>query len=809
MAETGGQRSAIGPSGTIRPGTLTALLQEIAAAPGEAQGGAWESVLRPGAVVGRFELVRELGRGGFGVVWEARDRELGRPVAFKAVRAGGKAAAREERLLREAEAAARLSHPNIVTLFDVGRAEQGPYLVLELLRGQTLATRLKQGPLPVADALRVAVEVAKGLAHAHGEGVVHRDLKPENVFLCEDGQVKVLDLGMAHAFGRRKADGGTAAYMAPEQMAGAPEDERTDVFALGLMLFEMLSGKLPFPDTKALASSTPAPLIETPEAPGIGDLLERMLAKEPVRRPRDGGSVQEALSSIRDAPARAGPAPAPVRVRRRLPTLAVMGIPAALLGAVLAGVLSFYPRLRPGPSGVTVPSIAVLPFADMSPGKDQEYFADGIAEEILDALAQVDGLRVAGRTSSFSFKGKSVRIEDIGRQLNVGAVLEGSVRKEGNRVRITAQLVDVANGYRVWSQTYGRELTGIFAVQDDIARAVVESLKVKLLPGKGPSAARRRTTSPESHDHYLMGIQLLRQLTPEGARRSRAAFEKALALDPGNAPAQAAMAFAIYSAYGGAKTAAEMEDIQRQALAAAEKAVAMAPDLADGYHARAFLRAGLFFDWAGSQADLERALALGPNDPLTLTTYGALLGTLGRVAEGIALARRAAELDPLSPGTWGSLCFLYQGNGQLSLARSACKRLLDIAPDAVWPRFQQARIDLLQGQAKAALSAYQGIPDRGLRLTGVALAEHDLGHARESDQALDELTAKYAYAYQYQIAQVHAWRGDRDRAFAWLERAYTERDGGLARLKFDPLLRKVRGDPRYAALVKKMKLPAD
>jgi len=262
-------------------------------------GSAWDATLKPGAVVGRFELVREIGRGGFGVVYEAWDRELGRAVAFKAVRAGGRLDIREERLLREAEAAARLSHPNIVTLYDVGRSACGPYLILELLKGQTLALRLEQGPLPVLEALRIGVEVAKGLAHAHALGVVHRDLTPGNVFLNQDGQVKVLDLGMAHAFGRRKVEGGTAAYMAPEQWSGAPEDERTDVFALGVLLYRMLSNELPFPQAcgKSGRWSRPARALDIKGHPGLAGLISRMLEKDPVQRPRDAGEVLAALGS--------------------------------------------------------------------------------------------------------------------------------------------------------------------------------------------------------------------------------------------------------------------------------------------------------------------------------------------------------------------------------------------------------------------------------------------------------------------------------------------------------------------------------
>jgi ATP/maltotriose-dependent transcriptional regulator MalT len=297
-------RRQVGPmtaSDRAGPKTLSALLRELARCPDPEPGSAWDDVLAARAVVaGRFELVRELGRGGFGVVWEAIDHNLGRAVAFKAVRVGGTRSDQEERLVREGEIAARLSHPNVVTLYDVGRAEQGPYLVFELLSGETLAARLARGPVPVGDALRIAVEAAKGLAHAHEHGVSHRDLKPANVFLCASGVVKVLDLGMAHAFGRRRVDGGTPAYMAPEQVTGAPEDERTDVFALGLMMFEMLSGRRPFRSARALASAAPAAALEIPGHPALCELVASLLSKDPVHRPRCGADVVAALERLGD-----------------------------------------------------------------------------------------------------------------------------------------------------------------------------------------------------------------------------------------------------------------------------------------------------------------------------------------------------------------------------------------------------------------------------------------------------------------------------------------------------------------------------
>jgi len=313
-------RSPARESSHPSPGAVSRLLEELAESPAADPGAGWDNWLAPGKAVGQLELVREVGRGGLGVVWEAIDRESGRHVAFKAVRPGGRSGIREARLLHEAEVAARLSHPGIVALLDVGRDPRGPYLVLELLRGWTLSDRLDYGPLRPAEALRIGAAACRAMAHAHGHGVVHRDLKPANVFLCEDGSVKVLDFGLAHAFGQIRASGGTPAYMAPEQWRGAPEDERTDVFALGVLLHRMLAGELPFPDgsREAVLGPEPAPSLEVAGSPSIGPLLSRMLEKDPVRRPRDAGEVlpglEAALEELTHAPAAV--AAAPTRVRR-------------------------------------------------------------------------------------------------------------------------------------------------------------------------------------------------------------------------------------------------------------------------------------------------------------------------------------------------------------------------------------------------------------------------------------------------------------------------------------------------------------
>jgi serine/threonine-protein kinase len=737
------------------------------------------------------------------VVYEALDPQLGRSVALKTLRPTRSAhELAKDSILREAEAVARLDHPAIVTLHDVGHCPSGPYLVEEMLHGETLAERMGGGPVPARDAVAVALAVAQGLAHAHGHGVVHRDLKPGNVLLTADVRVKLLDFGLAHLLGTRGLHrAGTPAYMAPEQLRGEVVDARADVFALGATLFEMLAGEPPFrvKDGRSTAldqEDRPALPEGTPRA--LAALVERCLSRDPARRPASGQAVVEELLVVQRRLESSG---SPTRRKGLRIALAV----AVACGAIVTGLV----RTGPHPAAPAPPSVAVLPFADLSPGREQEYLADGVAEEILNALARVEGLHVADRTSSFSFKGKSVPLREIGRQLNVRAALEGSVRREGDRVRITAQLVSLDDGYQVWSENYSRVLTGVFDVQDDIARAVVGALQVKLAPGKGPGGGEGRTANPDSYGYYLMGLHHERQGTPEGMRRARAAHKRALALDPGNAPAQAALAIAIFNvwAFGGTTSGAELEAVRRESLAAAEKAVALAPSLVDGYAARGWIR-GAFQDWAGSRADLERALELRPNDSRALAYMGEWQEVFGRAAEAIDLWRRALSLDPLWDRPLGRLCSLYLATGEFAQARSVIERWLEIAPDSPYARWRQVQLHLLEGQPAAALAAARRIAVPFARLEGTALAEHDLGHAAESDRALGELAAERG-ASPYLVARVHAWRGDPDRAFEWLERAVARRDPNVGRVKLDPFLRRIRGDPRYAALLAKIKLPMD
>jgi TolB-like protein/cytochrome c-type biogenesis protein CcmH/NrfG len=493
------------------------------------------------------------------------------------------------------------------------------------------------------------------------------------------------------------------------------------------------------------------------------------------------------------------------------PRLALMLVGIGLLAAAPGIVWYLYLRRgheAGGPRAERVPSIAVLPFVNLSSEKEQEYFSDGIAEEILNALAQVDGLRVIGRTSSFSMKGKGEDLRAIGEKLDAANLLEGSVRKSGTRVRITAQLIEAQRGSHLWSQEFDLQLTDVFAAQDEIAKAVVAALKLKLLPSAAIAAPR--TGNPEAHDQYLLGRHFLDRGSADGYGLAVQSLERAVALDPDYAPAWAALAVASFSAADQGSVGYEPKRYMAAAQAAAEKAVALAPDFAGGYAARAGLRTSIAHDWAGARSDLERALSLSPADGVSLSSYAWLLSTLGKLPEAIATLRKATATDPLSVEGWTRLSGFYLGTGQLDLSEAAAKRALEISPEQARAARNLGFAYLLSGRHSDALAAFQRSSNPLFGGMGVALVEYELGHRDASDHALDQILSQpYAEAASYQIAQVYAWRGEADSAFEWLERAVQHRDAGLGYLKYDPFLRKVRSDPRYGALLRKLNLPAN
>ncbi len=447
-------------------------------------------------------------------------------------------------------------------------------------------------------------------------------------------------------------------------------------------------------------------------------------------------------------------------------------------------------------------SVAVLPFVDMSEKKDQEYFSDGLSEELIDLLSKVPELRVPARTSSFYFKGKQATVADIAKALGVAHVLEGSVRKSGNQLRVTAQLVRVDNGYHLWSETYDRQLDDIFKIQDDIAGAVVKALKVSLLASR-PGANAYRTANSEAYNQYLLGKSFFFRGTRTGYRLALDAYQKAVALDPGLAAGYAGIALAEF--WVADETGDEAG--KRRAVAAAEHAVALAPDLAVGYAARGVVRMYYLWDWNGASVDLDKATSLDPGDAYAQEMAGQSLSNQAQFVASAAAYRRAVALDPLSDNAWGSLGAALESIGELGEARRARDRSVEINPESYLARFGRGWFDLLSHEPQAALDQFKQVNHDVFRLTGTAIALHALGREAESQQALDELIRIGSQQGPYQIAEVYAWRGEKDQAFAWLERAYVQRDGGLTLLKSDMTWRPLNADPRYAAMLRKMKLP--
>lgn len=456
-------------------------------------------------------------------------------------------------------------------------------------------------------------------------------------------------------------------------------------------------------------------------------------------------------------------------------------------------------------SALVLPSIAVLPFSDLSQAHDQGYFSDGLAEEILDRLAKLPQLRVASRTSAFALRGTRDSVASIGGKLGVSTVLEGSVRRSGSRMRITVQLIQVSDGFHLWSETYDREMTELFSVQDDISRSVVDALKLHLPAGQLAAMTRHTTRSAAAFNQFLLARQL-RNGSPDGERRAIAAFERAIAIDPSFSTA----IFELGNLLGGdalwADTPAQVEEGKLRSIELTSRAIELEPDNAAYYVTRADLLGSTMHDWAGAQRDLATASRLfgGPNAKL-LVQQSRILAMLGHVDEAIALDRRAVSMDPSSVTPLGMLGYHLAIAGRKDEARAILRRTVAMVPEDDHNTYYLGLAELLAGRPAAAIDAFEQ-SGHGLRLAGLSAAEHDAGNESSSKEALDALVARYADADAYQVAQALAWRGEADQAFAWLERAARQRDAGLVQMKFDPLMRPLRADPRYTAWLERLNL---
>ena len=624
--------------------------------------------LESGTTISHYQVLDKIGAGGMGEVYRAHDPRLGRDVAIKILpEASASDPGRLRRFELEARSTAALNHPNIVAIYDVGTWEYGtPYVVTELLEGETLRECLRRGPLPVRRSIEICSQVALGLSAAHEKGIIHRDLKPENLWLTKDGHVKILDFGLAKLQPEKLFPAdltnltdststkimGTLSYMSPEQVRGKPLDQRTDVFSLGAVMYEMLSGHRAFrgPTTadtvSAILNRDPAELTASNDAipSSVAGIVRRCLEKDADQRFHTAKDVNYALAAV--APSSGSKAvladPSPTPFPWKWISVAVLGI------AILAA-LWIWNRTRGGLaiSSGTIHSVAVLPLENVSGGTDQDYFGDGMTDELITELASLNDVRVISRSSVKRFRGSKQTLLEIGRQLNVDAILEGTVLRQGNRVRITAQLVQVDGDRHLWAHTYDGDVSDVIRLQSEIARSVIAGISATLQPEMQQRLADpRHNVPPDAYDAYLKGLYFSAKLTPDDMQKGFDFFKKAIDVDPTFAPAYAGMAEAYSWAAG--LTFLPPHDALAKAEAAATKALALDPNLGMAHHALAWVEYAHKWDFPAAEREFQRAIELSPNNATAHLWYGMFLAQQGRSDQSFVEMRRARELDPLS-----------------------------------------------------------------------------------------------------------------------------------------------------------------
>lgn len=798
-------------------------------------------------LAGHYTIERELGRGGMATVYLAHDERHGRAVALKVVRPDpgpalglglgvhGASPSGEVQFQREIEFAARLNHPHILPLHDSGGVAGLLYYVMPYVEGESLRDRLAlDGRQPIDVTVRVLRDVARALAYAHRRGIVHRDIKPGNILLTQDGDALVSDFGVAKALAstagshEARVDSdvagagpvlGTPAYIAPEQAIGDPAtDHRADLYSLGIVAYEMLTGATPFGSRpsgellEAHCSEVPEPLADRrPDTPfALDALVMRLLAKRPADRPRDATEVLETLDAVlKDHDVPGASVPAGPRLRPRRDTARRLALPAAaLLLALLGG--SALAMLSGRGTAPAARSIAVLPFVNTSGSIEDEPFSDGLTDELIGALSGVPGLEVAGRTSTFALKGRGLGIRTIADTLGVTTVLEGSVRRDGDQLKVTTQLVDARDNRVIWAETYEREFRDVFAVQEQIARDIVEALSVRLAGGGVPGRlVEHGTDDLEAYQLYLRGRFLFNTRRRDGLLRARTLFEQAVRLDPSYARAYAGLAD-VYNTLGifGYE---RPHDAFPRARAAAERAIALDSLLGEAHAALAHLRFVYEWDWEAAGPAFERAIALNPTYPEVRLFYSMYLHNTRRHEEALAQLRIARMLDPLVP-TGALSGRVYVNTKQPDAAIRELHEALELNPQLDIAHQLLGHAYLQQGEHSEAIAAMR----RAAELSGprdsaqLAFIYGATGRPAEARRILRRLldSAPQRYLPPFHIAMAYAGLGDADEAFRWLETAYDERasfmDGLAVTMGFDA----IRSDPRFDRLLRRMGLRA-
>jgi len=737
--------------------------------------------------ISHYKILEKLGEGGMGVVYKAQDTKLDRTVALKFLPkhllCDSEAKIRFE---QEAKAASALDHPNICTIHEIDEVEGECFISMAYVEGKSLKKLLEEKTFSIKEVVDIVIQVCEGLVVAHEKGVVHRDIKSDNIMLTSRGQVKIMDFGLAKLRGvsRLTKTGttlGTMQYMSPEQVQGLEVDQRSDIFSFGVVLYEMITGQLPFKGDYE-AAIIYSIVNETPEP------LARYKANVPDELQK---AVDKALAKNKG---------------ERYQHIDEMSVDIKILRKELEFGI---PKERLPKKGL-LPSIAVLPFTNLTVDKEQDYFCDGMAEEIINALTQLEGLRVVARTSSFSFRGKEIDIREIGRKLNVETLLEGSVRKAGNRLRITAQLVNVADGYHLWSERYDREIDDVFAIQDEISLAIVDKLKVKLLKEEKAKLVKRFTDDQEAFNFYLKGRYFWNRRYEGGLQKGIECFQQAINKDPLYALAYAGIAdcYVLLGHFGWLPP----KEAYPRARVAAEKALEIDDTLAEAHTSMGWVHTFYDWDWVAAEDEFKRALELNPNYATGHEWYGVSLAPMRRFDEGTVSVKRALELDPLSLMINSVYGLGLYWERRYDEALDQYRKTVEMDPNFSlvylflgWTYSAKGMWEEAIVASNKFMTLSQGSPFGVGTLGSVYAMSGQRYKALKMLDRLNELSQE-RYVSPFYKAIIYMGLGEKDQAFEYLEKAYLERESWMATLGTFPLLDSLRSDPRFTALLKKMGL---
>jgi serine/threonine protein kinase/Tfp pilus assembly protein PilF len=783
-----------------------------------------------GQKLGHFRIVEKLGAGGMGVVYRAHDEQLDRDVAIKVLPAGALSdETARKRFHQEALALSRLNHPNIGTVHEFGTEGEIVYLVMEYVAGSNLSDKLGGSPLEEKEILELGEQLAEGLAAAHAEGVVHRDLKPHNLRVTADGRLKILDFGLAKSLAHgdemtvtgTRAEGqaapGTLPYMAPEQLSAGATDTRSDLYSAGCILYEMATGQRIFPRDREPMRLLHAILYETPRPPtasnphisaGLENIILKCLEKNPEHRYQ---AAKELLADLRRLSA--GGTVAAKRKRRPAHLPWLVAVPA--LGVVLIIVFLFLPagwreRLT-GSQGASIRSLAVLPLENLSGDPAQEYFADGMTEELINDLSQVGELKVISRTSTARYKGTQKPLPQIANELHVAAVVEGSVLRADGRVRITVQLIEAATDRPILASKYERDLRDVLALQEEVARAITQEIQVRLNPEESARLVSARRVDPAAHEAYLKGRYFWNQRTREGVMKGLESFQQAIQIDPTYPLPYVGLAdsYAVLSANEWVPSAQAVPEAKKAAL----KALELDGSLAEAHAALAKISEAEW-DWPKAQTEYKRALELNPNYASAHQWYSIFLAQMGRPEEAETEARRATELNPLSAVVSMNEAQILYMSRRYAEARQAVLKTIELAPDFYGGRYYLGLIDFQTGKPEEGIAelkkAAELSVDNDLVEAMLGYGYGRWGKNEEARRALEDLQSKSKKRHisPELLAYIYVGMGKKDAGIQELEKAYRERDGSVAAIGIDPAFDPLRADPRFRELLVRMNLPA-